>query len=207
MVLRHRAAAVCFHETYQVFHLCLQIDAFVCLSNLPAFFQSLEDSIVIINVMVSFQSLFPNGKGLVGNHTKIPGAEQQGVTGNTRGLLISPAEAAVDDQQLTAALDGTFTLLCFHGNMTVNDVAVLPFQTEFLQKHIADCWIVVIGIVGISYLNIPDVKSDNTILWLYTAIRFAVVFQWHEHNFEASVEEIAVKYERLLREPLIQDIF
>ena len=121
--------------------------------------------------------------------------------------MIGPAEAAVDHQKPAATLDGAFALLCLDGHMSIDNVAVLPFQTEFLQKHIADCWIVVIGIVGISYLNIPDVKSDNTILWLYTAIRFAVVFQWHEHNFEASVEEIAVKYERLLREPLIQDIF
>lgn len=58
-----------------------------------------------------------------------------------------------------------------------------------------------------SYLNIPDAKPDNTVLWLYAAARFAVIFQWHEHNFEQSVEEMALKYERLLREPLIQDIF
>jgi len=34
-----------------------------------------------------------------------------------------------------------------------------------------------------------------------------VIFQWHEHNFSQSVEEMALKYERLLRKPLIQDVF
>lgn len=63
------------------------------------------------------------------------------------------------------------------------------------------------GSFVLSFLNIPDVKSDNTVLWFYAAARFAVIFQWHEHNFDSPVEEMAVKYERLLREPLIQDIF
>ena len=63
------------------------------------------------------------------------------------------------------------------------------------------------GSFVLSLLQIPDAKSDNTVLWLYAAIRFAVIFQWHEHNFQEPVEEMAVKYERLLRKPLIQYIF
>lgn len=63
------------------------------------------------------------------------------------------------------------------------------------------------GSMILSYLNAPDVKSDSTALWLYSAIRYAVIFQWHEHHFEDPVEEIADKYERMLRQPLIQDIF
>ena len=59
----------------------------------------------------------------------------------------------------------------------------------------------------LSLLQIPDAKSDHTVLWLYAAARFAVIFQWHEHNFQEPVEEMAVKYERLLRKPLIPDIF
>ena len=59
----------------------------------------------------------------------------------------------------------------------------------------------------LSHLNAPDVKSDRTALWLYAAIRYAVIFQWHEHHFEEPVEEIALKYERMLKKPLIQDIF
>ena len=59
----------------------------------------------------------------------------------------------------------------------------------------------------LSLLQIPDAKSDHTVLWLYAAARFAVIFQWHEHDFQESVEEMAVKYERLLRKPLIPDIF
>ena len=63
------------------------------------------------------------------------------------------------------------------------------------------------GSFVLSLLHIPDAKSDNTVLWLYAAARFAVIFQWHEHNFSQSVEEMALKYERLLRKPLIQDVF
>lgn len=63
------------------------------------------------------------------------------------------------------------------------------------------------GNIILPYLNTPDVKSDSTALWLYSAIRYAVIFQWREHNFEEPVEEIAVKYERMLKKPLIQDVF
>ena len=63
------------------------------------------------------------------------------------------------------------------------------------------------GSFVLSLLHIPDAKSDNTVLWIYAAARFAVIFQWHEHNFAQSVEEMALKYERLLRKPLIQDVF
>ena len=63
------------------------------------------------------------------------------------------------------------------------------------------------GSIVLSYLNTPDVKSDNTILWLYSAIRFAIIFRWHEHKFDTPLEEMAIKYERLLKEPLIQDVF
>lgn len=57
----------------------------------------------------------------------------------------------------------------------------------------------------LSFLNTPDVKSDNTVLWLYAAARFAVIFQWHEYNFEQSVEKMALKYERMLMEPLFKN--
>lgn len=63
------------------------------------------------------------------------------------------------------------------------------------------------GSIILPYLNNPDVESDSTALWLYSAIRYAVIFQWHEHHFEEPVEEVAVKYERMLKTPLMQDIF
>lgn len=63
------------------------------------------------------------------------------------------------------------------------------------------------GNILLTHLHIPEEKTDSTTIWLYSAIRFAVIFRWHEHNFETPVEDIAIKYERLLKEPLIQDVF
>lgn len=100
MILCHSAAAVGFHEAYQVIHLGLQVDAFIGLGYLHVFFQSLENGVVIVDVMVSLQRLFPTCKRLVGNHAKIPGAEQQSVACDTGGFLVSTAEAAVDDKEL-----------------------------------------------------------------------------------------------------------
>ena len=100
MILSHSAAAVGFHEPHQVIYLSLQVYTFVGLCDLHALFQSLENGVVIVDIMVALQGLFPTGKRLVGNHAKIPGAEQQSVACDTGGFLVSTAEAAVDDKEL-----------------------------------------------------------------------------------------------------------
>ena len=74
---------------------------------------------------------------LMGNNSEMPGREDQGIAGNARGGLVSFAEAAVNDDQLAAALDGALAFAGLHRNMAVDDVAVRSFQTEFLQQHIA----------------------------------------------------------------------
>ena len=54
-------------------------------------------------------------------------------------------------------------------------------------------------------LSTPDVRADDSILWLYAAVRFTILMQWHEHNFTVPVEEMAVKYLRMLEKPIIQE--
>lgn len=55
------------------------------------------------------------------------------------------------------------------------------------------------------YLSTPEVEADDTILYLYAAVRFTALMQWHESGYALPVEKMAVKYLRLLKQPIIQD--
>lgn len=57
------------------------------------------------------------------------------------------------------------------------------------------------------HLSTPEVEADDSILWLYSAIRFTVLMQWHESGYVLPVEKMAVKYLRMLKEPIVQDDF
>ena len=57
----------------------------------------------------------------------------------------------------------------------------------------------------LNLLNTPQLKADDSILWLYVAIRYVVLWQWHENRYALSVEEMAAKYLRMLKQPIIQD--
>ena len=57
----------------------------------------------------------------------------------------------------------------------------------------------------LNLLNTPQFKADDSILWLYVAIRYVVLWQWHENQYTLSVEEMAAKYLRMLKQPIIQD--
>lgn len=49
----------------------------------------------------------------------------------------------------------------------------------------------------LNLLNTPQLKADDSILWLYVAIRYVVLWQWHENRYTLSVEEMAAKYLRM----------
>ena len=58
----------------------------------------------------------------------------------------------------------------------------------------------------LNHLSTPDVKADDSILWLYAAFRFTVLLQWHEQDYAIPVEEMATKYLRMLISPLLHDL-
>ncbi len=60
------------------------------------------------------------------------------------------------------------------------------------------------GIV-IDLLSTPEVEADDSILWLFTAVQFTALMQWHESGYQLPVEKMAVKYQRMLKSPLLQD--
>jgi len=132
VILGNSAGAVSQQEEPQIIDLLLQETAVICFGNLHAGIHPFEHHGVIGDIIVIEQGFLTANKGLMRDDADIVGVEDQGIAGDTGGGLIGLAEAAVDYDQLTVALDGAFTLLGLDGNMTVDDVAVGAFQTEFL---------------------------------------------------------------------------
>ena len=58
----------------------------------------------------------------------------------------------------------------------------------------------------LEHLSTPEVKADDTTLWLFAAFRFTVLLQWHEQGYKLPVEEMAQKYLRMLTSPLLHNL-
>ena len=104
---------------------------------------------MIGDIVVIDQRVLPAGEGLVGDDTDIVGVVDQGIARDAAGGLIGLAEAAVDDDQLAAALDGALALFRLDGDVPIDDMAVRSGQAKFLQQHIADSWVVIPGVVSV----------------------------------------------------------
>ena len=100
----------------------------------------------------------------MGDDAQYPGVVDEGVAGDAGGGLVGFAEAAVDDDELAAALDGTLALLGFDGDVAVDDVAVGAFQAKFLEEHIAHGRVLVIGVVGVLGLGPGALVLDEPAL-------------------------------------------
>ena len=99
-------------------------------------------------------------EGLVGDDADVPGVVDQRVARDAAGGLVGLAEAAVDDDQPAAALDGALALLGLDGDVAVDDVAVGALQAELPQQHLAHGGVVVQRVVGVLGLRpgtlVPD---------------------------------------------------
>ena len=149
VVLRNGTGPVGLQQKQQVIHSGLVFPALVSIRYPQPHRQLFKDHAVAGDIVVVVNGVVLAGERLVGNHPVMPGVVDQGVAGDAGGGLVGFTETAVDDQQLAAALDGAFALADLHGNMAVDDVAVLPFQAEFLQQHIAYSRILIIGVIGV----------------------------------------------------------
>ena len=149
VVLLDQAALVGPQQGLQILHLALQLAADVGLGDLHALLQPLEHHRVGVDVAVDPQGLLLAREGLVGDDAEAGGVEDQGVPGDAGGGLVGLAEAAVDDNELAAGLEGALPLLGLDGDVAVDDVAVGPGQAEFGQHPVAHGGVVVVGVVGV----------------------------------------------------------
>lgn len=55
----------------------------------------------------------------------------------------------------------------------------------------------------LNFLDTPKVKSDPEIMNCYLMCILTLILQWHYQNFDTPTEEVAIKYLRILHEPMI----
>jgi AcrR family transcriptional regulator len=55
----------------------------------------------------------------------------------------------------------------------------------------------------LEYLNTPQLRTDEFVLACYVNTQIIMVIQWYKGNFEIPVEEMTLKYKRLIYEPLL----
>ena len=130
MTLGEGAGAVRLQQAAQIVSLGLNRAAHVGLSDLYPVLHVLEHQGIVGDIVVAVDGSLLALKGLVGHDADAAGVVDQGIARDAAGGLIGPAEAAVDDNKLAAALDGALTLLGLDGDMAVDDVAVGALQTE-----------------------------------------------------------------------------
>lgn len=152
MVFKDRAAAVCLQKPHQVIDLSLYLPSGVRLSNLHAVLQVFKDRGGGSDVKIFPYCLLFAGKGVMGDNAVTVGVENESISRDAAGFLISLAEPAVDDHQLTAALDRTLALSNLDRDMAVDDMAVGAFQTKLFQDRV---WLMFI-------LLAPSLKSATS---------------------------------------------
>ena len=69
---------------------------------------------------------------------KVAAVIDQRVAGDAGRLVIGFGETAVDDHQFAIGADRTLALLCAHGDMTVDNMALCSFDLELVKNHVAD---------------------------------------------------------------------
>ena len=78
------------------------------------------------------------GEWLMLNELETAGVVDKGVACDTGLAVVGFREAAVDDHQASAGLDGVFTLGSMNGHVTVDDMAVLALHLEGIKDAVAD---------------------------------------------------------------------
>ena len=75
----------------------------------------------------------------------------QGISCDSRFLLIGLGKASVDHQYLTAAFNGIFTIFRFYWHMSVDNVTVLSLKSKFSENHIRCFFILKIPVIGVLF--------------------------------------------------------
>lgn len=57
----------------------------------------------------------------------------------------------------------------------------------------------------LEHLNTPKLPTDEFVLANYVSTQILMVVQWYKGNFEIPVEEMVIKYKRLIYEPLLNN--
>ena len=96
-----------------------------------------EDKVVRYDIYALFDGFLCRLERLMLHQLQTSRVINERISCNTRLGLVCLGETAVDNQQLTAGLDGLFALGYLDGNMTVDNVCMRPVDAELAQDAVA----------------------------------------------------------------------
>mgnify|MGYP007115059531 FL=1 len=146
-------------QLFEVVDLLPQDLALVGLLHEDAVVLRLEDVLLGEDVQILVHSLFGALEGLVGAQGHGAAGIDQRVARDAGLFVVGAAEAAVDDHEASAALDGALALLLLHGDMAVDDVAGAG-QAKLRQNAAADGFLIIPCIIGVLYLGVGGSVFD-----------------------------------------------
>ncbi len=129
-------------QFFQLFYLAFQFGTLVGVPyhhTLGAHFHDLRGA---HNVRPVLDSFFGRCERFVLYQLESPAVEHQGVARYSGRIMICLGEAAVDDHQFAIGFDGCLSASHAYRDVAVDDVAVLPRDTERIENHVADFLVV-----------------------------------------------------------------
>lgn len=91
--------------------------------------------------------LFGGGEGLVLHERHAARVVHEGVASNASSGLVGLGETAVDDQEAAVGLHGILALEGLHGDVAVDDVAVVTLDAELAEQEVYGAVLVAQGVV------------------------------------------------------------
>lgn len=146
--LRDHTALVGFDQGGQVTDQRLLAPALVGVAHQNALGRSIDILALAGNVLVLVDGLVHALKRLVGAQDQPAGVIDQCVAGYAGALVVGTAEAAVNNDEPSAALDGAFPLDGADRDMAVHDVAALAGQAKFAQNMLGGARVGNVPVVG-----------------------------------------------------------
>ena len=110
MVFSDSTGMICFQKHGKIVDFGLQFLTLIGFGNLHAGIHPFKDEGFPLDIMVLLNGDLLSLERMMGNDAEMSGTEDQGVAGNAGSRLVSLAEATVNDDEPSVALDGAFTL-------------------------------------------------------------------------------------------------
>lgn len=132
------ALAVCPEEFHQLVDLALEFAAFVGVADSHTARAHLDDLVCADNVGAIFNGILCRGERFVLNELKAAAVEDEGVSGDSGGVVVGASKTSVDNHQTASGFNGILAIADFDGHVSVDDVAMVALGSEFVEYFVAD---------------------------------------------------------------------
>ena len=148
----HSTVAESVEQRGEVVDIVLQRTSDVRLSHGDALLRGIEHHVGGKDVLVVQNRVRKAGERLVGHKAYAVGIVKHGIARDARLLMVCPAEATVDHDELAAPAHRELAVPRAHGYMPVYDMGIFSVEFKFMQYFFAGILLLYPVVVGILYL-------------------------------------------------------